>query len=287
MLKIGIVGAENSHCMQIGKVCNVLKKVPARAVAVWGEKPKYARDSAAAAKIPTIVKDWRDMLGMVDGIMIDHRHAKYHAEVATFYVNHGVPCFVDKPFTFTLAEGKRLCALARRKKVPITSFSIIPMQKNFSDFKKAIAKLDGKVAALNTSGPVDLKNKYGGIFFYGIHQVDAIVEALGTEIESVRLQKIGRNGVAVMAYRNGTMVTMNCIEGCHNFHWSAFARKKYVAWLSERDELPYLTGAKIFIKMFKTGKEPFSHKRMLAPVAVLEAMAKSLKTGKTVKVAKF
>ena len=287
MLKIGIVGAENSHCAQIAKVCNVLKKVPARVVTVWGEKAKYAKESAAAGQVPNIVKDWRDMLGQVDGVMIDHRHARYHAEVAAFYVEHGVPCFVDKPFTFTLAEGKRLCALARRRGVPITSFSIIPMQKDFAAFKNAVGKQVGEVKTLNTSGPVDLKSKYGGVFFYGIHQVDAIIELLGTGVDFVDLRKVGQNGVAVMAYKNGTIVTMNCIKGNSNFHWTAFGAKSYLDWLSGRDELPYLTGAKLFVKMFKTGKEPFSHKRMLAPVAVLEAMAKSLKLNKPVKVAKF
>ena len=36
--------------------------------------------------------------------------------------------------------------------------------------------------------------------------------------------------------------------------------------------------------MFKTGKEPFTHERMLAPVATLEAMAKALKLSKAVRV---
>ena len=33
----------------------------------------------------------------------------------------------------------------------------------------------------------------------------------------------------------------------------------------------------MFVKMFRTGQDPFSHERLLAPVAALEAMAKSMK----------
>lgn len=285
MLKIGIIGAENSHCKCIAKVCNVDKKVPARVVAVWGETAKFAKAAAEAGQIPRIVKDWRDLLGEVDGVMIDHRHAKYHAEVATFYVKNGVPCFVDKPFTFTLAEGKRLCALARKKKVPITSFSAIPLQKNFKALKKATAKL-GKILVLNTSGPVDLKSKYGGVFFYGIHQVDTIIDLLGTEVNTVSLKTVGQNGVAMMIYKDGRIVTMNCLSGA--FHWSAFGEKGNVDWPFKGDDDLYLNSAKTFVKMFRTGKEPFTHKRLLAPIAVLEAMNKSLRQGgKTVRVAKF
>ena len=105
MLKMGIVGAENTHCAEIAKLCNVERKVPCRVVAVWGETQEFAKAAATAGRIPAIVRDWREMLGNIDGVMIDHRHPKYHAEVARFYVENGVPCFVDKPFTFTLKEA--------------------------------------------------------------------------------------------------------------------------------------------------------------------------------------
>jgi len=287
MLRIGIVGAENSHCAAIGKICNVEKKVPCRVDYVWGEKLKFAQASAAAAQIPNIVTDWRDMLGKVDGVMIDHRHPKYHAEVAEFFVKNGVPCFVDKPFTFTLAEGKRLCELARKGKVAITSFSVVPLYANFREFRKALAGI-GTVVSLTSTGPVDLKSKYGGIFFYGIHQVDAIIEALGVDVDWVHVSRHGKGGAALMAYRNGPLVTMNCVNnGNSTFQWSAVGDKDVLDWKLVRDENPYLTGAKTFTAMFRTGKEPVEHRRMLAPVAVLEAMAKSLRLGRRVKVARL
>jgi len=284
MLKFGIVGAENSHCAAIASLCNVQKKVAARAVAVWGEKPKFARAAAERAQIPAIVGDWREMLGMVDGIMIDHRHAKYHAEPAMFFVERGVPCFVDKPFTFTLVEGRRLCALARKKRVPITSFSILPMQRSFAGLKRAMRGI-GDVISLTSSGPADLRSKYGGIFFYGIHQVDAIIELLGPDIDRVEVRRYGQNGIATMTTTGGAMVTMYCIkEGQRSFHCSAVGTKGIVDWTNEYDETIYLNGARTFLRMFRTGKAPFSHERMLAPVAVLEAMAKSLERGRPMKV---
>ena len=131
MLKMGIVGAENSHCAAIAKLLNVEKALPCRVVSVWGEAPRFAQKSAEAGQIPKIVRDWRTMLGEVDGVMITHRHAKYHAEVARFFVRNGIPCFVDKPFTFTLKEGKNLCRLARKRGIPIVSFSVKVLHETF------------------------------------------------------------------------------------------------------------------------------------------------------------
>ena len=286
MLKIGIVGAENSHCRAIGKLCNVDKAVSARVVSVWGEKLKFAKDSAEKVDIPEVVKDWREMLGKVDGVMIDQRHAKEHYEPAKFFIENGVPCFVDKPFTYTLSEGKRLCRLAREKGVPITSFSVKVFQKNFKEFAKAMAKA-GEVAFFTTSGPADAKSKYGGIFFYGIHQIDPVVELFGTQAETAELRRHGTNAVATITYKNGPVVTMNCLHnGNRAFHCSVVGDKDIVDWTFGQDENIYLAGLKMFTSMFRTGKEPIGHERMLAPVAILEALEKSLQNKKVERVGK-
>ena len=286
MLKIGIVGAENSHAAAIAKLCNVGKKVDAAVTMLWGETEEFARKAAAEGQIPTIVADWKEMAGKVDGIMIDHRHAKYHAEVATYFVKKGIPCFVDKPFTFTLAEGKKLAALARRKKVPITSFSTVPLQQNFHDFKKAAQEL-GPLTSLATMGPADIKSPYGGIFFYGIHQVDTVIETLGPAVQTAQVLRHGASAIAFLTYKDGPMVVVHCHQpGRHGFRWMAAGEKEALDWKHQNDADPYLTGLHLFVGMFMTREEPIPHPRMLAPVAVLEAMAKSLKTGKAVRVAK-
>lgn len=287
MLKLGIVGAENSHSYAIGKTCNVDKAVSMRVPVIWGETPKFAKFAAEKGSIPEIVKDWRDMLGKVDGVMIDHRHPGPHFEPAMFFVENKVPVFVDKPFTYKLTQAKKLLDLAARKKVAICTFSSIPIQASFKALKKQVAKA-GAISALNTSGPVDIKSKYGGIFFYGIHQVDSIVDLLGAEAKTAFVQRNGVNGVATITYKDGPVVTINCIKkGGGGFHWRICAEKEVISHAHQGDANPYLSSAKIIRKLIATGKNPFPRDRMLAPVAILEALDKSLKTGKPVNVAKL
>jgi hypothetical protein len=52
------------------------------------------------------------------------------------------------------------------------------------------------------------------------------------------------------------------------------------------DADPYLSTTRLFANMFKTGLMPLSARRMLAPIAILEAMEKSLLVSKPVKVTK-
>ena len=287
MFKLGIVGAENSHSYQIAKLCNIKKAVPIRVPVIWGETAKFAKYSAEVGEIPAIVKDWRDMLGQVDGVMIDHRHPGPHYEVAEFFVQNKVPTFVDKPFTWKLSDAKKLLDLADKKKCPIVTFSAIPIQPPFKAFKKALAK-SGTLRALNVTGPVDMKSKYGGVFFYGIHQVDSIIDLLGVEVKSVFVHKGKPNGVATFMYKDGTVATMNCIkEGGGGFYWTACTDKGIVTYNGERDPDPYIPSVKLIQSFLKSKKNPFPRERMLAPIAVLAAMQKSLDTGKPVNVAKF
>lgn len=287
MLRLGIVGAENSHSYSIGKICNLEKAVPVRVTAIWGETRKFAQHAAELAAIPTIVKDWKELLGQVEGVMIDHRHPSPHYEAARFFVAHKVPCFVDKPFCYRLREARALLDLAQKKRVAITTFSALPVQQVFREFRQQALK-SGAIRAVNVTGPVDLRSKYGGVFFYGIHQVDSIIDLLGTDVKSAYVQRNGVNGLATVMYRNGAVGTMNCIkEGGGGFHWQVCTDKGVLVKDSTRDANPYMQSAKIIYQLLKTGKNPFSRARMLAPVAVLEAMEKSLKLGRPVKVAKF
>jgi len=292
-MRIGIVGAENSHTAAVATTLNVRKSCGrARVVAVWGETRAFAQAAAEAGRIPTIVRRPEEMIGRIDGVMVDHRHAKYHAAAATPFVEAGIPAFVDKPFSFTVAEGWKLLKLARERGVPVTSFSTIPEQEGFrKDLRKQIRSA-GRITAVCSTGPCDIKSKYGGVFFYAIHQVDAILKAFGSGIEAVQVTRAGRgnpNAVAVMTYRGGgPVVTMECIaEGRRSFAMRAAGMKATVDFTHESDADPYLSGIRKFLRMFRTGREPHTAAEILEPIAVLEALAQSIRTGRRVRVAKL
>ncbi len=288
MLRIGMIGSENSHSKAVSKLINVDKKVRgARVVAVWGETKAFAKETAEAGQIPTIVSKPEDMLGMVDGVMIDHRHGKYHLPAARPFVENGIPVFVDKPLCCSLKEGKEFLAFCKKRRVPVTSFSAVPTMKSFQDFRKEVEQMEG-ARVLVSSGPVDLKSKYGGIFFYGIHQVDAVIELFGMDVTHAEVKRHKDNAVAVLYFADGRLATLNLVKGGSTFNFLVYGLKGVKFRLPERDPQPYLASTKRWIQMMKTGKEPIEHRRMLAPVAVLEAMDKSLKSGgKKVKVGAF
>ncbi len=285
MIRIGIVGAENSHTVAISRLLNIEKKVPGcRVICVWGEASRYARDAVERGGVPAIVKTPEDMIGKVDAAVVDHRHPKYHLPAARSLLEAKIPLFIDKPFCYRVKEGKEFLARAKRLKVPVCSFSAQPKQASAVALRKEAKKL-GRIVSVITTGPCDIRSKYGGVFFYGIHQIDQLVRLLDDPVTHVRVNLGKKNHAATLFSAGGAISTANFISDVRPpFHVSIIGEKGRIDRQIVRDAHPHLIGTRTFCRMFKTGKTDETEQSMLTPIAVLEALEKSIKTGKKVKV---
>lgn len=279
-LQIGIIGAENSHTIGYGRMFNTDKKFPAAEVKyVWGETGEFARNAAEKGNIPHIVKDPLEMLGKINALIVDHRHARYHLEAATPFIREGIPAFIDKPFCYRASEGEEFLALARRHGTPVTSYSSIAHSASTFDIKKQVAGL-GKINQVVRSGPVDMDSKYGGIFFYGVHIVQPLMYMFGEDIERVRVSRNGKTGSANLVYRNGLFVTLilkNIARDWETFVETEDGLLELKSRVEEDDPAICYTH---MVDMFRTGREPRTHESILNCVRVLEALEKSVESQK-------
>lgn len=284
-MKLGIVGAENSHTAAIAKLMNIEKAIRGfRVTHVWGETPVLAEAAASVGKIPNIVKKPDEMIGNVDCVMIDHRHGKYHVPVAMKFVNAGLPVFVDKPLSVSLREARQLLKLRKSKRVAVTSMSTLLHQQSAIKTREKLKTL-GDLKSINLCGPGDYKSRYGGIFFYGIHQVNLMTDLFGTNPVCVRTVKNGSTCTAIVNYPNELTVTMNFSTTIHDFSVNIVGTEGAIQTVLVFDKSPYLQSTRLFTKMFQTGKEPYSDAELLAPIAVLDAIQTSLASNKSVKTA--
>jgi len=277
-LRIGIIGAENSHTIGFGRMFNTDKKFPAAEVKyVWGETDEFARNAAEKGNIPNIVKDPGEMLGKIDALIVDHRHARYHLEAATPFIKEGIPTFVDKPFCYRAAEGEKFLELARKHGTPVTSYSSIAHSASSFDIKEQVEAMEG-INQVVRSGPVEMDSKYGGIFFYGVHIVQPLMYIFGEDIERVRVTRNGQTGSANLVYKDGLFVTLilkNKAYGWETFVETEDGLIEVKSRVEESDPALCYTD---MVEMFRTGKEPRSHQSILNCVRVLEALEKSVES---------
>ncbi len=285
-MKIGIIGSENSHTIAIAKIINIQKKVRGCKVEyVWGETAELAQAAAQAGQIPHIVTTPRQMLGKVDAVVVDHRHPKYHLPAVKAFVEAGIPTFVDKPFCYRAKEGKAFLRMARKAGTHLTSYSVLQHYDSFKTFLKQLPSV-GTIRSGWSYGPCDLKSTWGGVFFYGIHQVEVVLRTFGYDVRSVQVCRNGwKDATAQLFYPSGVIVTMALVkEGCPGFGIGAVGSQGVLFSKLDGGPDPYLNGTRTFTTMFKTGRRPLSDEQILRPVEVLEAMEKSVRSGKVVKV---
>ena len=283
-LVIGIIGAENSHTAGFGRLFNIEKKFPGVEVKyVWGETDEFAKRAMERGNIPNQVKDPGEMMGKIDALIVDHRHAKYHLDAALPSVKAGIPTFVDKPFCYRAAKGKEFLQMAREVGTPVTSYSSIAHSAATFDMKKQVEEMDTIHQVIRT-GRVDLNSKYGGVFFYGVHTVQPLMVMFGENIGRVRVTRNGSHGNASLEFTDGLFATLVFRE--KSYGWNTFVETdKEVKELKSRlEESDPPKNYADMVEMFRTGKEPRSHQSILNCVSVLEALEKSAETEKWVEV---
>jgi len=279
-IRIGIIGAENSHTAGFGKLFNIDKKFPGVEVKyVWGETEAFAKSAMEKGNIPNQVKDPLEMMGKIDALIVDHRHPKFHLEAATPFIKAGIPTFIDKPFCYRAAEGKEFLQMAKRVGTPVTSYSSIAQTAATFDMIEQI-KTMGKITQVIRTGTADLDSEYGGIFFYGIHIVEPLMFMFGEDIQEVKVTRNGKFGNAGLRYSSGLFATLIFKEKAYGWETYVETGDKLVELKSRVEETDPPKNYADMVEMFRTGKEPRSHQSILNGVCILEALEKSGQTEK-------
>ena len=283
-IRIGIIGAENSHTAGYGKMFNIDKKFPGVEVKyVWGETDEFAKIAMEKGGIPNQVKDPMEMMGKINALIVDHRHPKYHLEAAAPFVKAGIPTFIDKPFCYRAAEGKEFLEMARKVGAPVSSYSSIAHSDSTFDIKKQVEAM-GEISQVIRYGPVELDSKYGGVFFYGVHILQPLLFMFGEDIERVKITRNGNHGNASLQFSSGLFATL--IFKSLAYGWETFVETKegLVELKSQVEETNPAKNYVDMVEMFRTGVEPRSHQSILNCVSVLEALEKSAESEKWVDV---
>lgn len=279
-IRIGIIGAENSHTTGFGKLFNVDKKFPGVELKyVWGETDAFARSAMEKGAIPNLVKHPEEMLGRIDALIVDHRHPKFHLEPAIPFVKEKIPVFIDKPFCYRAAEGKEFLQLAKKLGTPVTSYSSIAQTAGTFDCREQLKSMEPVTQVLRT-GTGDFDSEYGGIFFYGVHVVEPLIYMFGDEIREVKVTRNGKLGTAALRFNSGLFATLVFKSKAYGWETYVESGNKWLEFKPRLEEADPPKNYADMVEMFRTGKEPRSHQSILNGISILEALELSGQTEK-------
>jgi hypothetical protein len=285
MIHLGVLDFDTSHVVEFTKRLNhhgdpdqwvegarVVVGCPGESQLSPDLVPKYAAQMKELG-VPLVEKP-EEMVGKVDGMLIESVQGTVHLERARPFLEAGLPCFIDKPFTCSVADARALIDLSERHKAPIFSSSSLRYAPEVVAFK-ADPKPGRLVGAL-AYGPAHLHEGNPGLFHYGIHAVEILYTLMGPGCERVTCTFDAGGEVATGHWKDGRVAGVRGLRAGHNgaFGFVAFADKAVQA-VPVGTRFIYRELLKQVVKFFEERRPPLDPRETLEIVAFIEAARRS------------
>jgi len=295
MIKLGLLDFDTSHCVEFTSRLNHLHSDKEQwvdgaqvVIACPGESklsperiPGFT-DRIKKMEVPLVDKPG-DMIGKVDGMLIEAVDGSVHWERAKPFLEAGIPCYIDKPFACSLADAKKIANLAEKKNLPVFSSSSLRYAPELVEFMKEPRKIIGAISY----GPAALHERNPGLFHYGIHAVEVLYTIMGPGCQRVTCTTEKDCDVVTGQWKDGRLATIRGTRsGASAYGALVFTDKKTIP-LEIGTKYIYRELLKQIVSMFETKKAPLDIGTTLEIVAFIEAGLKSAinhGTGETVAV---
>ncbi len=221
-----------------------------------------------------IVDKPEDMIGKIDAVCIESQGGTPHLQRAKPFIEAGLPVFVDKPFTCSLADAKTLFELAAKNNVPLFSSSSLRYALEVQEVKAQEAEL-GKVIGADAYSPASLHPLNPGLFHYGIHGVETLFALMGPGCQAVQCVDTEGTTVVTGLWKDGRIGTMRGTrKGAHSYGFTAFCEKRVVVKPINAAYI-YRELLKVIVKMFETKRAPLDPQETIEIVAFIESAIES------------
>jgi virulence factor len=292
MLKLGILDFDTSHAVEFTKRFNhkeiaedqwvdgaqVVIGCPGESKLSPERIPEY---TAAMKKLGVPLVDKPEaMIGKVDVMLIEAVDGSVHLERARPFLEAGVPCFVDKPFTCSVADAHKLVELAAKKKLPLFSSSSLRFAPDLVAYTGEATH--GKVLGAVAWGPASLHKRNPGLFHYGIHAVEVLYTLMGPGCESVTCTSDKAVDVATGLWKDGRVATVRGTRSGPGVYGAVAFAEKGVTPLAIDAKYIYRELLKKIVETYTTGKPPIDISVTVEIVAFIEAALKSANNHGTV-----
>jgi predicted dehydrogenase len=280
MIRIGIVGSDNSHALAFARLANVDRVLGdhCRVVAISGSDPAQTADVAAKGEIAMVVERPEEMLGQIDLAVIVDRHGNLHAEHALPFMERGMPVFVDKPFAIRLEDCQRMLDAAERSGSTIDSWSSLRFAPSAAALGREAAGI-GAIRAGHFTGPCDFESPYGGPFFYATHVIELALLLIGEDATSVTARRNGKSVAVIVTWASGAIATFSLLEdAAYHFHVSLFGAEGMAAREITGGSEAYAEALKRIVRLVE-GEPARTGAQLLQPIVMVHAIEQSLRDG--------
>ena len=196
MYRLGIVDFDSSHCVEFTWRLNHARLD--RDQFVDGARVVAAcpgRSDMSPERIPGFLAELRDLgieivsqpeelIGRIDAVLVLSICGAAHLARVRPFLEAGIPAFVDKPFACSVSDATEMIQLANQHDVFLMSASGMRFADETLRLRAQHVQL-GPLHGAVVYGPAKRADGNPGLFHYGIHAVELLLEIMGTGCESV------------------------------------------------------------------------------------------------------
>lgn len=287
MKRIVILGCENSHANNFLKFIRDEEKF--KDVEVIGV---YSHEREASEKLNAefgvkIMDNYDEAVGKVDGVVITARHGDNHFKYAKPYISSGVPMFIDKPITVSEDEAIEFMRLCRDNGVRISGGSSLKHANEVQEVKRQHAEEEnGATLGGYFRAPLNMDNPHGGFFFYSQHLIEMITESFGPYPTSVRSFVNDKKVTTVVRYPEFDVTGLHVV-GSNVYYASRHAQKGAYGSVAELGSYCFYKEFDEFYELLNGAEQKVSYEDFIAPVFILNAIYRSMNSGKEEKVKEY
>jgi len=278
--KIVILGCENYHARQfLGYIKENPKFNDIEVLGVHSLLDKPAEEKLASDFSVNRLNDYNDFAGKVDGVIVTARNGDYHLQFAEKYFKSGITAYIDKPVTIKEEDAMALAYLAKKNDVKLTGQSSLIFHPSIVELKKV--KEDKGCIGGFVRAPISMNNPHGGFYFYAEHLVDMVLEIFGWYPKSVFARDY-EGSISVTFKYEGFDVLGLFSKDSYFYSAGVFTKEESVL-----REIPIVGNEKCFEDHFDefydvmcSEQNNTDYHKFISPVFVLNAIERSMKSGK-------
>jgi predicted dehydrogenase len=239
---------------------------------VWDEDRNAAEELARVFGIDHVASTFEEVLLYCDGVIIADDVTLNHCRHAPFFLERGIPTFIDKPLAPNAQTAAELIALATKHNAPLMSGSALRYAAETRELRDD-PNILGKVELATAIGPNEL-------FFYGIHPLELAHSIMGSGVTSV--QNIGTEDqdIVKVQYQDGRVLMLLVSRVIGGGFEATFYGKNGRRHIEVKDSTTYYANQlRLIIKMTQDKKAPVPIENALEVIRILEAGKKSFAEG--------
>lgn len=279
MYKVAILGCENSHAnFFLDFILEQKKVTDVEVLGIYSDDREAAERLREQFGVP-VASAYDEFVGKVDGLIITARHGDNHYKYAKPYIESGIPMFIDKPITISEQEALDFMEDFKRNQIRVSGGSMCKYDPWVQELKKAVKnETYGALLGGYLRSPVSIDNIYGGFFFYSQHLVQVLQEIFDGSPRSVQAFRKGGTCTCVFRY-DSFDVTGVFVDGNYTYYAGISCEKEFVGNMYTLEHCQEEEFA-AFYRILKGGPQEQSYEDFIAPVFVLNAVFRSMESGK-------